>query len=200
MGNTNLPASVALERRFQQRMLVCLLSLGLLGGFVQRYERALFVPAKLASVNEPSAFAAVIPPVIAARRNAVATGRLLGAPGATRPGETRSSPIFDVLADSPASAADAVTSPDIDSVGGSQPPTSNSRRNFFAGSDNPLGGAGGVAVAALPDPGAGGVPEPASWGLMILGVGLIGGALRRRRAKQSAGHPGGAATMLRNIA
>jgi PEP-CTERM motif len=26
-----------------------------------------------------------------------------------------------------------------------------------------------------------GVPEPASWNLMILGVGLLGGALRERR-------------------
>jgi len=31
-------------------------------------------------------------------------------------------------------------------------------------------------------PGAGGVPEPATWGLMIAGFGLAGGALRRRRA------------------
>jgi hypothetical protein len=36
-----------------------------------------------------------------------------------------------------------------------------------------LGGGGGLA---------GGVPEPAAWTMMIVGVGLIGGALRRRRA------------------
>ena len=29
---------------------------------------------------------------------------------------------------------------------------------------------------------AGGVPEPATWAMMILGFGLIGGALRQRQA------------------
>ncbi|GAA0739200.1 hypothetical protein GCM10009075_17810 [Sphingomonas trueperi] len=29
-----------------------------------------------------------------------------------------------------------------------------------------------------------GVPEPATWGMMIAGVGMAGGALRRRRARQ----------------
>lgn len=31
---------------------------------------------------------------------------------------------------------------------------------------------------------AAGVPEPATWGMMIAGVGMAGGALRRRRARQ----------------
>jgi hypothetical protein len=35
---------------------------------------------------------------------------------------------------------------------------------------------------ALPDESVGGVPEPASWALMIGGFGLAGVALRRRRA------------------
>ena len=35
-------------------------------------------------------------------------------------------------------------------------------------------------------PGAGGVPEPASWALMISGFGLVGGALRRRAKVQTA--------------
>jgi hypothetical protein len=30
---------------------------------------------------------------------------------------------------------------------------------------------------------AGGVPEPATWGLMLLGFGLVGGSMRRRRAQ-----------------
>lgn len=30
---------------------------------------------------------------------------------------------------------------------------------------------------------AGGVPEPATWGLMLLGFGLVGGSMRRRRAR-----------------
>ena len=32
----------------------------------------------------------------------------------------------------------------------------------------------------IPIPRDGGVPEPAGWALMILGFGLVGGALRRR--------------------
>ena len=36
------------------------------------------------------------------------------------------------------------------------------------------------------DGGGGGVPEPASWALMIAGVGMAGGALRRRRAMAAA--------------
>ncbi len=34
--------------------------------------------------------------------------------------------------------------------------------------------------------GAGGVPEPATWGLMLTGFGLAGSALRRRRAMDAA--------------
>lgn len=30
---------------------------------------------------------------------------------------------------------------------------------------------------------AGGVPEPATWGMMLLGLGLVGGSMRRRRAQ-----------------
>ena len=32
----------------------------------------------------------------------------------------------------------------------------------------------------------GAVPEPATWGMMILGMGMVGGGLRRRRSKQVA--------------
>ena len=202
MGIANLPASVALERRFQLRMLICLLSLGLLGGLAQRYERALFLPGNPA--NQPSAFTAIVPPpaiaslAIAPQRNAAARGRLPGAGGSRQPGDSPSSPIFDVPSVI-APTADAVAPPTTDSVDGAQQPT-DQRRNFFTGGDNPLGGAGGVEVAALPDPGAGGVPEPASWGLMILGVGLVGGTLRRRRARQSDRDLRGAAAMVSDIA
>jgi hypothetical protein len=40
-------------------------------------------------------------------------------------------------------------------------------------------------VAGLLPPGAGAVPEPASWALMIAGFGLVGGAMRRRATKVS---------------
>jgi hypothetical protein len=40
-------------------------------------------------------------------------------------------------------------------------------------------------VADLLPPGAGAVPEPASWALMIAGFGLVGGAMRRRATKVS---------------
>ena len=40
--------------------------------------------------------------------------------------------------------------------------------------------AGFIAAAQL-----GGVPEPATWALMILGFGAVGGAMRRRNAKTS---------------
>lgn len=39
-----------------------------------------------------------------------------------------------------------------------------------------------VAPDALPTPGGGGVPEPGTWGLMLLGFGAAGVALRRRAA------------------
>ena len=49
----------------------------------------------------------------------------------------------------------------------------------------PNGRAGGAAYAFNADLGydlrSGGVPEPASWALMIVGFGLTGGAMRRRR-------------------
>ena len=34
-------------------------------------------------------------------------------------------------------------------------------------------------------PGGGGVPEPATWAMMLLGVGMIGSSVRRRRQKQA---------------
>nr|WP_254514917.1 PEPxxWA-CTERM sorting domain-containing protein [Novosphingobium sp. G106] len=41
-------------------------------------------------------------------------------------------------------------------------------------------------VPALPDPShSAAVPEPATWAMTIAGIGLIGGAMRRRRAKTS---------------
>jgi len=43
-----------------------------------------------------------------------------------------------------------------------------------------LASAGFIAAAQL-----GGVPEPATWALMILGFGAVGGAMRRRNAKTS---------------
>jgi PEP-CTERM motif len=38
-------------------------------------------------------------------------------------------------------------------------------------------------VSALLPPGAGAVPEPSSWALMLAGFGLVGGAMRRRAIK-----------------
>ncbi|MEG3125743.1 PEPxxWA-CTERM sorting domain-containing protein [Sphingomonas sp. GB1N7] len=34
-----------------------------------------------------------------------------------------------------------------------------------------------------PDPSSGAVPEPATWGMIIVGFGLTGAAIRRRRAE-----------------
>jgi len=49
-----------------------------------------------------------------------------------------------------------------------------------SGALTPLPGGGyGYPAAA---PGAGAVPEPATWAMMIMGFGAIGGAMRRRRA------------------
>jgi hypothetical protein len=54
----------------------------------------------------------------------------------------------------------------------------------------PFGGdyRGGIATAFLSDAtgGGGAIPEPASWALMIGGFGLVGGALRYRRARVTA--------------
>jgi hypothetical protein len=50
---------------------------------------------------------------------------------------------------------------------------------------NSTGGSPYSASATLSVPPAGAVPEPASWALMIVGFGLIGGAMRRRKVKTS---------------
>ena len=42
---------------------------------------------------------------------------------------------------------------------------------------NPFFGNGSLIISAAP----GAVPEPAMWGMMILGLGMVGGSLRRRR-------------------
>jgi hypothetical protein len=47
--------------------------------------------------------------------------------------------------------------------------------------DNFVLNAGGVVIE--PGGGGGGVPEPATWALMLTGFGLMGGALRHRRAQ-----------------
>jgi len=41
--------------------------------------------------------------------------------------------------------------------------------------------AGIEEVVLPPTPGPGGIPEPATWAMLILGFGLVGGAMRRRR-------------------
>ena len=42
-----------------------------------------------------------------------------------------------------------------------------------------------TVFAKLGDGAAGAVPEPASWAMMLGGFGLVGGAMRRRKAKIS---------------
>jgi hypothetical protein len=42
-----------------------------------------------------------------------------------------------------------------------------------------INGTGSVTVTPVTTPG---VPEPATWAMMILGFGLLGGAIRRRKA------------------
>jgi len=57
----------------------------------------------------------------------------------------------------------------------------------------PGGGGGGITTLVTPPPGAGGappppvpgVPEPETWAMMIIGFGLLGGLLRRRRRTAS---------------
>ena len=46
--------------------------------------------------------------------------------------------------------------------------------NFFLYDDNLGDNSGGVSLSISA------IPEPAAWGLMILGFGAIGGAMRRR--------------------
>ena len=48
------------------------------------------------------------------------------------------------------------------------------------------GGGGGITTLVTPPPSAvPGVPEPATWAMMIIGFGLLGGLLRRRRRTAS---------------
>ena len=51
------------------------------------------------------------------------------------------------------------------------------RETVLLGADQ----AGRITITGAPDVGAGAVPEPATWAMMIGGIGAIGGTLRRRR-------------------
>jgi PEP-CTERM motif len=52
--------------------------------------------------------------------------------------------------------------------------------------DNPYGdNREGISLSLETMTGRGGIPEPATWAMMIMGFGLIGGALRQRKAKFS---------------
>ena len=79
-------------------------------------------------------------------------------------------------------------------------PTSNGTAWTYAISDLALGvGTYTVNLAGTANPDAafqgtvkfnlaGGVPEPATWGLMLLGFGLMGSSMRRRRARTAVAH------------
>ena len=73
--------------------------------------------------------------------------------------------------------------------------STSAERNFslaFSGLTNPFGSpswtadsTGTFASDSREGPGGGGVPEPATWGLMIVGFGGVGMLLRRRRARNA---------------
>ncbi len=51
------------------------------------------------------------------------------------------------------------------------------------GNDGYLNDSTGLQLKVAQNGGAGAVPEPASWAMMIAGIGLSGAALRRRNAR-----------------
>lgn len=191
------PSSYTREHGHQVRALLFVLAIMLLFGAGIRFDRAMLVdPSRPTQAS--SAFAAVVPPPAllpgtagpAARRNGarasavggeaapgasgdVATTGTGGGVGGPEPGGT----IAGTGAGPVTPSASAATALEVGRFGGG----SGSLFGIPSGVVFGGGGAGGT-------PGGGGtpgiVPEPESWAFMILGVAMIGGTMRLRRARR----------------
>lgn len=174
---------------------------------------ALFPANQRAMLGDPSAFAAVArkaPPVLAF---AAAPSGQPWTPGTFRRASARRAavPTAGFVRPAPAPAAGrfvpatptnefAAATPDIDTPGTTNPtaPTSGGAGSaaqrpgigpglldsIGSGPGGGIGGGGGNGGGDDVTPAA---PEPATWIMMVLGIGLIAGLLRRARAAERAG-------------
>ena len=188
----NIPLSPYLAELATQRKIVLVAILALLGIFFGiKLDRSLIErePAAFLARAEPPALEEALP---AAFYTATPARRPTRARSAPRGQPATLPEIFGAAA--PASGAavpDALAAPGPGSTGSSVLPTGTQTTLADGGQFIGLpGGGGGLpgtpGATLVPDPGPPAVPEPETWAMIALGMGLSGWILRRRRQREGA--------------